>query len=196
MALPEAKTWLPRQMTKSEATRRRIIDAAAKVLVREGYAGTRLTLIAEQADLQAGSLYYYFDSKEELVEETLGKRLRCCRTTATSGERLSCAVHAFVEAILDIGSMSPAHIRSYHQLPADMQERLRPGVKDFASLWESLLDDAVRAGQVRHDVDPYLLLLFVIHSAEQVTQWPEHILRSPRQVVDTMQTLIMSAVLR
>jgi AcrR family transcriptional regulator len=139
MVLPKANSARSSgRETKSEATRRRIIDAAAKVLVRDGYAGTRLALIAEQADLQAGSLYYYFDSKEELVEETLGYGVRVTHDhvreafdllpdTATNCERLSCAVRAFVEAILDIGSMSPAHIRSYHQLP-DMRERLRPGV--------------------------------------------------------------------
>src|SRR4051794_35543136 len=66
---------MPRKTTKSAArgadpksrrTRERILDAAAHVLSRKGYAGTRLGNIAEQAQLQAPAIYYYWPSREEL----------------------------------------------------------------------------------------------------------------------------------
>ena len=57
--------------TKSEATRARILDAAAKIISTKGYAAARLADIASEADTQAGSLYYHFESREALVEEVL-----------------------------------------------------------------------------------------------------------------------------
>src|SRR5205807_2499708 len=42
----------PERERKSDRTRRRILDAAADVLNRKGYAGARLTEIAKLADLQ------------------------------------------------------------------------------------------------------------------------------------------------
>jgi AcrR family transcriptional regulator len=57
--------------SKSARTRERILDAAAHVLSRKGYAGTRLTDVADQAGLQAPAIYYYFPSREDLIEEVM-----------------------------------------------------------------------------------------------------------------------------
>jgi len=52
--------------TKYARTRARILDAAAYVLSRQGYAGTRLSDVAERANIQTPAIYYYFPSKEDL----------------------------------------------------------------------------------------------------------------------------------
>src|SRR3954469_13109489 len=57
--------------TKSARTRERILDAAAHVLSRKGFAGTRLSDVAVQAELQAPAIYYYFSSREDLIEEVM-----------------------------------------------------------------------------------------------------------------------------
>src|SRR3954463_11772920 len=59
-----------RGQTKSERTRQRILDAAAAVFSEQGYSA-RLSDIADRAQMKAGSLYYHFDSREELVAEVL-----------------------------------------------------------------------------------------------------------------------------
>src|SRR5262245_60265168 len=60
-----------RRDTKSQRTRARILDAAAHVLSVKGFAGTRLTDVAEYAELQAPAIYYYFPSREDLIEEVM-----------------------------------------------------------------------------------------------------------------------------
>src|SRR6266545_2282132 len=57
--------------SKSAQTRERILDAAAHVLSLKGYAGMRLADVAEYADLQAPAIYYYFPSREDLIEEVM-----------------------------------------------------------------------------------------------------------------------------
>src|SRR2546426_11921690 len=57
--------------SKSARTRRRILDAGASAFRRDGYASVTLKDIAVLAGLQAGSLYYHFRSKEEIVENVL-----------------------------------------------------------------------------------------------------------------------------
>lgn len=193
------------RLSKSAATRRRVIEAAARVLVEQGYAGTRLSDIATEAGLQAGSLYYYFESKENLVEEVLRYGVQFTHThvrvaveqlpeTATPGERLSTAVSGFLEATLELGDMSPAHVRTYQQLPPEIQERLRPMRRAFGRFWEELIDAAIAAGDVRDDIDPLILRLFIINSLERVAEWPLKTRRSPRDLSDLMQTLIFDGV--
>ena len=55
-------------LSKSEATRIKILNAAARTFRAKGYAATTLNEIAEATNMRAGSLYYHFDSKEQLVE--------------------------------------------------------------------------------------------------------------------------------
>ncbi|MCG8382788.1 MAG: TetR/AcrR family transcriptional regulator, partial [Gammaproteobacteria bacterium] len=52
---------------KSDISRTQILDAAAKLFRKHGYATTTLRLIANEANLKAGSIYYYFGSKEEIL---------------------------------------------------------------------------------------------------------------------------------
>src|SRR5467141_3908099 len=70
--------------SRGELKRKQILDAAAKVLARRGYIGTQLSEIAEMAGTQSGSLYYHFESREDLIEEVLqeGVRLSFARARA------------------------------------------------------------------------------------------------------------------
>src|SRR3984893_1838223 len=57
--------------SKSALTRARILDAAAHVLSVKGYAGLRLTDVADEAEVQAPAIYYYYASRDGLIEEVM-----------------------------------------------------------------------------------------------------------------------------
>ena len=59
--------------SKSTRTRQRVLAAAARVFREQGYAAASLRQIADAADMQAGSLYYHFDSKDELAEAVMDR---------------------------------------------------------------------------------------------------------------------------
>jgi AcrR family transcriptional regulator len=181
------------------------MNAAARVLLDRGYAGTRLADIADEAGLQAGSLYYHFDSKEKLVEEVLRYGVQFAHAhvratveelpeSATPGERLEAAVRGFLEATLELGDMSPAHIRTFHQLPPDIQERLRPVRRAFGRFWEELVDAAISAGDVRGDIDPYILRVFIINALERVSDIRPRSRRAASELSATMRTLIFDGI--
>jgi len=52
-------------------TRDRIVTAAADLFHRHGFQATSLAKIQERADVRGGSLYYFFRSKEELLQAVL-----------------------------------------------------------------------------------------------------------------------------
>lgn len=54
--------------TKGERTRGAIIDAALDLFEEKGYDATTMRAIAERAGVSVGNAYYYFDSKEQLVQ--------------------------------------------------------------------------------------------------------------------------------
>lgn len=55
------------QLIKRRETRRQqILEAALKVFAQRGLHGAKMSMIAEEADLSAGQIYRFFESKEEL----------------------------------------------------------------------------------------------------------------------------------
>ena len=57
--------------TKSSAVLDRILDAASVTLLERGYRGTRMTDVAGRAEVSAGTIYLYAETKEALFELTL-----------------------------------------------------------------------------------------------------------------------------
>jgi len=56
-----------RKRAGGEASRQRIIDAAAEVAGERGYEGTSISLISERSGLPASSIYWHFKDKDELI---------------------------------------------------------------------------------------------------------------------------------
>jgi AcrR family transcriptional regulator len=67
----------PRRLTRAETrarTREQLLDAAALVFARKGFAGASVEEIAESAGYSTGALYSNFESKEQLFLELLAAR--------------------------------------------------------------------------------------------------------------------------
>ncbi|MEJ2275703.1 MAG: TetR/AcrR family transcriptional regulator, partial [Woeseiaceae bacterium] len=52
-----------------QSQKRAAVRAAAAVFAEKGFHGASTTDIAERIGIKQGSLYYYFDSKEEALED-------------------------------------------------------------------------------------------------------------------------------
>ena len=125
---------MPAQQTKSERTRQRILDAAAEVFRDRGYADARLSDIAAKAGMQAGSLYYHFDSRDQLVVEVLrlgiekswdhvAAAVGRLPSSATPIERLATAIRAHTTAVVGLSAYASAQARIVSQLPGDIVVR-------------------------------------------------------------------------
>jgi TetR/AcrR family transcriptional regulator, transcriptional repressor for nem operon len=67
-------------MTNSRpATRDRLIDAARYLFWERGFAGTSVAELLAHAEVNSGSFYHFFDSKEALLREVLEDYLRLLR---------------------------------------------------------------------------------------------------------------------
>lgn len=67
-----APTKPVKQLTlRGQRTRNQLLDAARTVFERDGFAGARITDIADAAGVAHGTFYTYFDSKEEIFGELI-----------------------------------------------------------------------------------------------------------------------------
>jgi len=61
-------------LTKGERTRQAILDAAHKLIIKQGFAATSMRQIAERAGLALGGIYNHFASKEEVFRAIVAER--------------------------------------------------------------------------------------------------------------------------
>ena len=140
----------PRAGKKGVATRARILDSAALVFRNKGYAGTRLSDVAAAANTQAGSLYYHFPSREELVEEMLRvgqertsgfvrRRVAALPEDASALDRLREAISAHLDTVVEIGDYTAATIRIIGQVPDEIRKRRIHEQREYGEFWRALV---------------------------------------------------------
>lgn len=186
---------------KSQRTRQRILDAAAQVLSRKGYAGTRLTDVADVAGVQAPAIYYYFGSRDDLVEEVMwagAHRVRvhveeviaALPAAATPLDRILAAVDAHLRYELQISDYTTASVRNAGQVPEHL--RVRPAAEEaaYSRIWRDLFHAAQDAGQLRADLDINIFRLLLLGSMNWAVEWWNPRTRSLDDLVRQTQDLV------
>lgn len=190
-----------RSGSKSARTRERILDAAAHVLSRKGYAGTRLTDVADQAELQAPAIYYYFESRDDLIEEVMWTGIAHMRDhvnavlSALPSDidpigRIDAAVEAHLRYELEISDYTTASIRNSGQVPESIQTRHAAEASKYGDVWRKLVREAANAGQVRTDLDPRACRMMVLGALNWAAEWWNPRRGSLDVVVRTAQSLV------
>ena len=168
--------------TKREKTHRMVLDAAAKLFSEQGYHGTSLKSIAEAVNMQAGSLYYHFSSKDQLMQDVLNKSIYIIYSTvktemnkldeaASFSDKLKAAIRGHMIAILTYADYTSASIRNYGQLPDAVHYASQPARDEYEQFWRELFEQAEIAGAIRADVDKHLLRLSIFGSMNWSSVW-------------------------
>jgi TetR/AcrR family transcriptional regulator, cholesterol catabolism regulator len=191
--------------TKYARTRSRILDAAAHVLSRQGYAGTRLSDVAARAKIQTPAIYYYFASRDDLIEEVMASGLADMRAHLSSSldalppdttaiDRILAAAEMHLRHELEISDYTTASIRNQGQIPNHLRRRGDEEADRYGALWRKLFDDADRLGQLRADLDPRIAQLLVLGALNWTAEWWDPRRASLDAIVATAQRLIRSAL--
>jgi AcrR family transcriptional regulator len=153
--------------SKKDRTRRRILDAAAKVLARQGIEQATLTDIAAAAELKAGSLYFHFASREELLGEELNVGVaeswahltRAIEASAgrSPGAQLRAAIGAHVEARHELTDYAAVVIGAAHTHPRLGDELYQRHYRRYTARWLELIVAAQAHGALPSGADPRLL---------------------------------------
>lgn len=170
------------RVTKSQRTRQRILDAAAKVFRQHGYANARLSDIAELAGMQTGSLYYHFDGRDDLVAEilrlgveTAWDHVRAAVDALPDGatplDRLATAIRAHTLAVLEISDYASAQARIVGQVPPELYQAHMADQRTYGEYWDGLIEAAEAAGELRADVDRFVVRMLVLGALNWTSEW-------------------------
>ena len=165
-----------------EATRDQILTHAARLFRHHGYAGTTLRQIAEAANIKAGSIYYHFGSKDEILGVVLDAGIDAVMTAVTSRiaalpanasyrDRIAAAIDGHLYGLLHHGDFTSANIRIYGQIPPAAKAKHRLVRRNYAQYWDDLLQAALAAGALRKDTNLAVIRLFLIGALNWTVEW-------------------------
>jgi AcrR family transcriptional regulator len=191
--------------SKAARTRERILDAAAHVLSVKGYSGTRLSDVAEYAELQAPAIYYYFPSREDLIEEVMwsgvAEMVRHMQQVldelppdTAPMDRLMVAVDAHLRHELELSDYATASIRNSGQIPEHVRARQLAEEANYGAIWRKLIKDAAAEGQIRADLDPHIMQMLIIGSLNWAAEWWTPRRGSLDTVIRTAQAMIRHGI--
>jgi len=173
---------MTKKLAKSAISQKRVLDAAARIFRDFGYAGTTMRAIADEADLKAGSIYYHYKSKDDLISavldigihavmETVQNALKALPEDASGRQRIETAIHAHLSAIIDIGDYTLATRRVFGQVPEGIRAKNMRLRNSYGSLWQDILVDAQNKGEFRADANITLARLFVLGALNWTVEW-------------------------
>jgi TetR/AcrR family transcriptional regulator, cholesterol catabolism regulator len=182
------------------------MDVTAEVLVRRGFGATTLAEIAEGAGTLAGSLYYHFDSREDLVAEVLVEGVRelnvyvhaslaALGDAANARQRLETALRAHVEYVLERSAYARAGVRAIGQIPPEIEARFWPAVEEYGEFISTMFDAAANEGWIDPAIDRSALRLLVIGAANWSAEWHRPDGRvTAHQLGDLLVTMVFDGV--
>ncbi|HTO07233.1 MAG TPA: TetR/AcrR family transcriptional regulator [Myxococcota bacterium] len=190
---------------KSELTRSSILDAAARVFRDRGYSGGTLADIAAEIGMKAGSLYYHFESREELVEAVMSLGLARARAAvearlaelpvrASALDRLRAAIEAHLLMVVEQEHYTSATIKLIWQVPPEIRERQLAAQRAYGRLWKRLIADGRRAGFLRQDLDPSLVRMGIFGALNWAADWFRSGKLPARRVASDLASLLLEGV--
>jgi len=155
------------QLSRKEEKRGLIIGAAAKVFARRGFASTLMAEIAIEAGIGKGTLYEYFDSKEDLFFAVFEWFVKATEAEAkVSISALGGSASERLGALSDSLMSSWAQMEDMYSLvmefwsasaSSQMRERFKQafknGYSDFRQIVSTLIREGIEGGEFQPHVD-------------------------------------------
>lgn len=162
----------PRRRAKQDRAQETVVvvlEAAAQVLQREGYARATTNRIAKAAGVSVGTIYQYFNDKNEIFDALIGREIdgmqQILRDAApTPHESIADALTRLLLALVRARPEAPALYRSLEQVPNALFRRRVAAARGGVVQWvRDFL--AMHARELRvENLDP---AAFVIVSAAE-----------------------------
>lgn len=129
------------------------MDVAAGLFIERGVDGASLRQIADLVGMKAGSLYYHFGSKSELLAAIFERGIEVMVTafdeagSTTSHlparDRVAAHVRAHLAALFENGPYTAAHVTAFRTAPVEVREAIVPVRDAYEAMWTDLFGELV-----------------------------------------------------
>ena len=169
----------PGPLSGTRSRDREVIETAVKIFWEKGYANTSVQDVAHALGMLKGSLYYYIDSKEELLEKIFSDshaELREIAAATASGE--GSAADRTARFLYDYAMWTLTHIeraglysREWRYASDALKTSLVEQQRFYDRTLRALLVEGQDEGSISADVDPRGASLFIWAAFTGLPDW-------------------------
>ncbi len=163
---------------KRTAREDQLLETAARLFKEKGYHKTSMQDLADALGLQKGSLYYYIDSKEELLRRLLERATSFLAIQIDDiyaadlppAEKLRWALENHALAMMEHLDLMAVYLYEYRNLsPGRLEKALAVG-KHYERMLIRIVEDGVAAGDFR-PVQARMAVLGLLGMVNWTHQW-------------------------
>jgi TetR/AcrR family transcriptional regulator, cholesterol catabolism regulator len=187
-----------------EETRKALLDSALELFSTHGYADTSVQQIADRAHLTKGAFYHHFESKEDLLrlihDEFLDHQLALLREALAHdgdpAERLRHLLRALLGSLETYLTNVKVFFQERRHLTGARFEAIKVKRDEFDRLFQQAIDDGVRTGAFRNDLQARIVGLGILGMCSWVSTWyrPTGPLDA-EQIADTFSDMVLDGLL-
>ncbi|MDA8344800.1 MAG: TetR/AcrR family transcriptional regulator [Thermaerobacter sp.] len=166
-------------MQADTEVRDRLIDSARNCFVQKGYAATSVQEIVAAARVTKGAFYYYFASKDEVLELlhdqfleselALADELR--RAGGSPAQRLRQMVADLVASIAQYRQNVRIFFQEVDHLPEVRRREIEARRRIYQAYVEEIVREGVEQGEFRPDLDTIITTLGIFGLVNYTYRW-------------------------
>lgn len=159
----------------------KILNSALSLFEKNGYSGTSVNDILNEAELTKGSFYYFFQSKEDLlylihesfIENLLYDSQEIFNSkNTTNKEKLSQLVSLLWDSLYKYKDNFTIFIQEYKYIADDDKfQVIREKRDQFANIITQVIEDGIKAGEFKSNTDPKIISFGIVGLTGWGTQW-------------------------
>lgn len=156
-----------------------VLRSAARLFREQGYERTTVKEIAEACDLLPGSLYYRYQTKEDILVDLMRLGLEQISTAVSEAvagvadpeEQLRRGINAHLKILVDDSDMVFVLLFEWRSLRGEARKEMIRLRDRYERLWAAMLESLAEKGVIRKDMDLDLLRLIGLGALNWVATW-------------------------
>jgi len=174
----QGKESAAREARRWEMKQQKILSAASRLFWKKGYLGTSIDDIAESADVNKATIYYYFKNKSSVLNGVMAIPMEAMLDLADSisksdldaTEKLKTLIESHIKwQISHIGVAGIGHVERKNLPP-----KLRRKYVNMRDRYESIFRKTLEEGMKKNEfcfIDAKLAGLFILGLVNSIVQW-------------------------
>jgi len=154
-----------------------IIDAAVRVIAKQGYHNAQVSKIAKEAKVADGTIYLYFENKDDILislfNEKMGQFVDTCREriaeAASIEQKLYVLIHSHLSQLANDPEMAIVTQIELRQSNPEISKGIGLVLKQYFNLIDEVIQTGIAQGTFREEIDVRLARKMIFGTLDEVT---------------------------
>ena len=163
----------------SKRRRQEVMNVAARIFSEKGYEATSIQEIAEEVGILKGSLYYYIDTKEDLLfgvikeayDSALGVIKELEQREGSALELIEALVRRHAEVFAATRLQSSVFFREFRALSEERQKTIREAAVVYNRFVVAQIRRGQQSGEIKPEINARLAAIGIIGMMNSMAFW-------------------------